>query len=239
MNNTDYLYNNSKTAIMIQTEVVNRVFCIICNGSTGSCFTMEQDGVQYIITAKHLFKSLSFPNHAIVQVLLSGKVFQNLEVDIYYHSKDYDVAVLKTVPYQTISPFYSNSCSTEGIIFGQDAFFLGFPYDYGNNLGDLLGLDRPIPFVKKACVSGISGKIMLLDGHNNPGFSGGPVCFKNCAPQTKTMNIAGVISGYRYSKTPVLDNMGNETGFYVKSNTGIIYAYDISVARDIIRDRDK
>ena len=222
---------------MIQNEVINRVFCIICNGSAGSCFTLEQDGIQYIITAKHLFKRLSFPNHAIVQILLSSKVFQEMEVDIKYHSQDYDVAVLKTVPYKTLSPFYGNGFSTEGIIYGQDVYFLGFPYDYRNNLGDLPGLDRPIPFVKKACVSGFeSGKVMLLDGHNNPGFSGGPVCFKRLSTQTNTMSIAGIISGYRYYKEPVLDNNGNETGFYTKSNTGIIYAYDISIAREIIKD---
>ena len=143
---------------------------------------------------------------------------------------------MKTSPYKIISQIFGNSCSTEGLIWGQDVYFLGFPYDFVNNLDNLPGLERPIPFVKKACLSGFeAGKIMLLDGHNNPGFSGGPICFKKISPQTTTMSIAGVISGYRFSQEPVYDLKGNDTGFYVKSNTGIIYAYDISLAIEIIK----
>ena len=35
-------------------------------------------------------------------------------------------------------------------------------------------------FVKRLTVSTLFGKPYLLDGHNNPGFSGGPVVF--CPP---------------------------------------------------------
>lgn len=221
---------------MVQSEIVNRVFCIHSSGLSGTCFTMEQDGTQYLITAKHLFEKIGYPDHAVIQILLTGKVFQDIEVDIRYHSQNYDVAVMKTSPYRTISQFFGNNYSTAGMIIGQDAFFLGFPYDYDNVLKNLPGLDRPIPFVKKVCVSGLGpNKVLFLDGHNNPGFSGGPVCFKKMPPQTEAMSIAGVISSYRFSQEPVYDLKGNDTGFYVKSNTGIIYAYDISVAIEIIK----
>jgi len=95
---------------------------------------------------------------------------------------------------------------------------------------------HPIPFVKKACLSSIvfSIGLLLLDGNNNPGFSGGPVCFK--FPENDTFKIAGVISGYRYNKTTVFDNTDKETGMYVKENTGIVYAYDIKYALEIAQN---
>jgi len=81
------------------------------------------------------------------------------------------------------------------MLLAQDCFFLGFPFfdeiDYqpaGSDSG------FPIAFVKKAIVSALDENYIYLDGHNNPGFSGGPVIFTNY--QTKKQQICGVISGY-------------------------------------------
>ena len=73
--------------------------------------------------------------------------------------------------------------------------------------------------------------LLLLDGHNNPGFSGGPVCFST--PTQDLMTIAGVISGYRYHKKAIIDENDNPQPHYWKENTGIIYAYSIKHAVDI------
>ena len=79
-----------------------------------------------------------------------------------------------------------------------------------------------------------SPSVMFLDGHNNPGFSGGPVCFKKAGD--KLFTIAGVISGYRYSQMPVLDKDNKKTEYYIKENTGIINAADISFAVIIAKE---
>lgn len=74
---------------------------------------------------------------------------------------------------------------------------------------------------------------MLLDGHNNPGFSGGPVDYAKPG-ETAAKHVAGVISGYRFQMDRVL--LGEkETDLTVKFNTGIIIAYPIDHAIDLIK----
>jgi hypothetical protein len=82
----------------------------------------------------------------------------------------------------------------------QDAYFLGYPYGLHAE-GGSLNAHFPLAIVKKACLSmfalGGPDAYILLDGHNNPGFSGGPVVF---APngQGAPTNVAAVVSGYKY-----------------------------------------
>lgn len=221
---------------MPQSEVLCRTLRISYNTSSGSAFTIEVNGIQYIITAKHLFKSDRYPATAQITIL-EQKKYMPYNVEIKYPSKSsIDIAVIKLIPYQLLTPTFENEFSSNGIIIGQDLYFLGFPYDYDDLLCDLPGETHPMPFIKKACLSSIifpNGKL-LLDGHNNPGFSGGPVCFK---PQgSKSYNIAGVIASYRFDRQVVFDKDENETDMFVKENTGIINAYDIKYAVEIARN---
>ena len=87
-----------------------------------------------------------------------------------------------------------------------------------------------MPLVRTAYFSGIVNldghDIMLLDGFNNPGYSGGPVFTVGLDGKPA---LAGVISGYRfeieshgaiYQKNPD----GQETALpdlYVKPNSGM------------------
>lgn len=222
---------------MIQKEVIDRVLRIRFEEESATAFTLEQNGFQFIITAKHLFEKASWPNTATIDLLLEG-VYKSFAVDIRYPEDDHiDIAVLHTNPYKEIAPFMGNIFSSEGMILGQDVYFLGYPYDFDTFLAGVSGSNTPLPFVKKACISGMlapSPSVMFLDGHNNPGFSGGPVCFKKV--NGSSFSIAGVISGYRYSKMAVLDENDNETDFYVKENTGIIEAMDISFAVNVAKE---
>ena len=79
---------------------------------------------------------------------------------------------------------------------------------------------------------------MVFDGLNNPGFSGGPVCYRSTDASDGTMSIAAVISGYCPEKQAVLDENDQPTGSYVKSNTGIITAYDIKEAVQVAEHWD-
>ena len=79
---------------------------------------------------------------------------------------------------------------------------------------------------------------ILLDGHNNPGFSGGPVVF--CQNNHgNDFSVAGVVAGYRHAFEPVYKNKEPEEnelpiGYY-RVNTGIVLAYDIKYALNLIR----
>ena len=101
---------------------------------------------------------------------------------------------------------------------------------------DTMGLVQyPLPFVKRATVSAIilkkdAASTLYLDGHNNPGFSGGPVVFTPESRPQGEWHIAAIVSGYRFDEVPVLDKDGKETGTVVHANTGLVHAYSIKHA---------
>ena len=218
----------------------NRVFRFTFGHSAGTTFTLENGDKQFLITAKHIFRHGGYPNHADIRIFKDGK-YCLYHVNIKYPKDEaVDIAVMQTDPMVFISPTFSNPNSSAGMVYGQDVFFVGFPYNYDSLLQSLPDSATPIPFVKKACLSGSlkSHSLLVLDGHNNSGFSGGPVCFKPTAPNSKIMSICAVISGYRFNAEPVFDKDGNETGLFVKSNTGIINAYDIKEAVTVAQNWD-
>ena len=119
----------------------------------------------------------------------------------------------------------------------QDAYFLGFPYGIHADVGEL-NANFPIPLVKKACVSMLSlaqgtEKYILLDGHNNPGFSGGPVIY-SVGGNPRDVRVAAVISGYRFEWDQVYEGE-SQTPLSFKYNTGIIVAYSIDHATELIQ----
>lgn len=218
---------------MVQAEVLKRVLRIRCGNSAGTAFTMEINKVQFIVTAKHIFEKVAYPQSTNIDLLIDGK-YRTFTVDIKYPANQYiDIAVMKTKPLTNVTPTYSNKNSSAGCIFGQDVYFLGFPFNYEKLLSNFPESNAPAPFIKKACFSGAQGKYQFfLDGINNPGFSGGPVCFK---PQNERLFcIAGVVSGYRYNQVPVYDKKTNDPlPYYIEENTGIIIVSDICSAVDI------
>ena len=221
---------------MVQMEIVSRVFRIVFGTSSGTAFTIENHGVQFLVTAKHIFKSANHPAAGKI-MLLTSKKYQTFDVEIRYPSDpEIDIAVMKLTPYQQLTPMYENENTTEGIVLGQDVYFLGFPYQYDQLLSAIPGDSKPLPFIKKACLSTIlmdNKSTLLLDGHNNPGFSGGPVCFKKLKSGKKAMSIAGVVTGYAFDKQYIFDENDSQTTSYVKDNTGIIVVHCISHANKI------
>ena len=227
---------------MVQSEIFNRVFRFIYGTNTGTTFTVECNDIQFLVTAKHIFKeSDGFPNKGEIRLLKDGN-FQKYQVTIKYPKDDrVDIAVMKPEPEQYVSQVFNNPNTSVGIVWGQDVYFLGFPYEYDRLLANLPGNKTPTPFVKKACFSGMlssNPSLFLLDGHNNEGFSGGPVCFKEIGTTGKPMSIAGVISGYQYLKQKIYYKNDAETEFYAKENTGIIIAYDIAQAIEVAENWD-
>jgi hypothetical protein len=133
----------------------------------------------------------------------------------------------------------------EGLTYGQDAYFLGFPYGVAGevNWGDW---NLPMPFVKRATVSLMDtdkNKPLFLDGHNNPGFSGGPVVFwSRGTVGVGNMRVAAVVSGFLSQEEPIrqtnaiYDGKLNSGPKYAYDyNTGIIEAHRIHHAVDLIR----
>lgn len=118
---------------------------------------------------------------------------------------------------------------------GQDVFFLGYP-SFDNNLFAAQDTSFGIlPLVKKAVFPG--GRrvnnyyLTFLDGHNNPGFSGGPIVFHDTFSDRNC--IMGIISGY-FHESKFTKKGGVPTQDYVKENSGIIACYTIELVYQVV-----
>jgi len=216
---------------MITSNVIHRTFYLSSGDSFGTCFTIDVDGREYVITAKHVVEHLADFSGISIFHDAQWKPFGCTLVGFCESGSDIAVLSANTL----LSPRHSMPPTSAGIVYGQDVYFLGFPYGWS---ADVKNLNRgfPLPFVKKAIVSNMPQKeggksFFYLDGHNNPGFSGGPVVFK--CQGTNEFHVAAIISGYRYTEEPIFQDSTTVPLVY-RYNTGIILAYDISHAIAVI-----
>lgn len=220
---------------MISTNILYRVFYIRVGEKQGTSFVMEHSCKQYLVTARHVLQALS--QEMDISIFWKRK-WHKLSTTLVGVNDDADIAVLSS-PKQ-LAPAYPAEPSMGGMLLAQQVFFLGFPLGLIGG-GEELNRKFPLPLVKTGIVSGIDftppSKSFWIDGHNNPGFSGGPVVFIPYGEHISSnaeYKIAGVISGYWPSPQEVRDNStGREIG-YVGENSGIILAYSIQHAVDLI-----
>jgi S1-C subfamily serine protease len=195
---------------------------------SGTAFTIDVDGRQYLVTAKHVVPDSS--SASSLNVFQSGSWVPLPVSFVGATADDEDITVLAAAQ-QLTDPTLPVSPTMDGLIYGQDVFFLGFPYDISPNL--LFGGGGfPTPYVRKAIVAGTDRESLILDGHNNPGFSGGPVCFLR--PNERDVRIAAVISAFQAVPEPVYDQKGNPTMLSYLYNTGLVVAHNIQHAIEII-----
>jgi hypothetical protein len=194
------------------------VLLIRVGDSTGSSFTLDVGGRQYLITAKHVLAGLV--GNASIQVYQGG-TWQSVAVRVLDSEPAADIAVLAPAAQLTLStPLEPGS----GLAFvGQDAYFVGFPYGLRIE-GTTLNGTYPLPFIKKGVVSAfdLSGpvKMIFLDGINNPGFSGAPIVFHDLNEPGNVFKAAGVISGFKVADSITVKVAGVSTTLPL--NTGII-----------------
>lgn len=222
----------SEGSSLITTNVIHRVFQIKFKNNVATGFTIDVDGRQYIVTARHVVEGISEGEKLN---LLHDNIWKKIEIQVIgVGSGLIDISVLSSN--QQVSPSLPLPPDMAGLVYGQEAYFLGFPYGMYGDVG-LITQDWPLPFVKSAIVSCVFKKdevaTIFLDGYNNRGFSGGPVVFKE--PNKNDFKVAGVISGYRFSDEPTFSE-GQETNISYRENTGIIIAYSIKHAVDLIKE---
>lgn len=219
---------------MITVNVIQRVFHLKYGQGTGTCFTVDYDGKQYLVTAKHVVSGLK--DNDTVEIYFNGK-WDKTQVKVIGHHQTADVSVFTI---GTLLAAHKMEPSSNGIVYGQDTYFLGFPYRLQDEKSGQINRNFPLPLVKKATLSCITsdetGKYLLLDGINNPGFSGGPVVFTE--PNTRAFKVAAIISGYRFAEEPTY-NQNQVTPISIRVNTGIIIAYNIENAIDLIKANPK
>jgi hypothetical protein len=242
----------------IPSNVLLRTFLIEVGQEAGTGFTIDIDGRQYLITAKHMVAGDS----AEVNVRIKTKAgWGEEDMRVLRCDDPVDVAVL--VPRHQLTVTYPLLADTRGLILGQDAFYFGFPrgVDYAvtyENMPTVFGLVRRATIAQLSGPIGKSAQKILLDGFNNKGFSGSPLVFQN----NGEWKVAGVISGYLPEYQPVgktvpltegeavkngalvggahKDDNGQyfrwrDTDEVVQGNSGIGVAWDIGTAVALIR----
>ena len=217
-------------------RILSRTF-FIKGEQYGSAFTLDVDGNEYLVTARHLLDEAK--DEFDLRLFRNGS-WETVRAQVVGHGRgELDVSVLR-LPERLTSDGKPVIPTLAGLVLGQDAFFLGFPYKAWSNVGELLG-GMPCAFVKKGTISAIQfedPQVIHLDAINNEGFSGGPVFFYS--PQRpREGRVAGVVSKYRVEFAQVLDAKGEETGMTVAYNAGFLVAYGIGHVLDIIRQSAK
>lgn len=210
----------------ITSATLQRTFRVRYGNQCGTCFTIDMDDQRYLVTARHLAQGVT--GRAEIEVWHGG-AWKRLAVELVGHGPgDIDVTVL--APQQLFGGGYPIS-PRDDFRLGDNVHFLGFPFGLGSEVGEL-NQEFPIPWVKSAIVSAFNSAdgIVFLDGHNNPGFSGGPVV----SDGGSDVRILGVVSGYRGDRRRVLDVGGHEGPYTYDLNTGIVVAYRAGHIRQIV-----
>lgn len=220
---------------IVDSSVLQRVFKILVGiNDVGASFIVEDTKGKFLVTAKHIFKKVGYPDTTQICVDRCG-VWEPIDNQVFYHSDaDIDIAVIKTSYFDNMS-FEKVNNSSGDLIFSQELFILGYPYCFDSAL-HTENRGYPIPFIKKGIFSGKIGEEMYLDCDNNQGFSGGPVIFRKYEQEdfSDETSIAGIVSGYYPHPIDVV-GVGNNVIGYAIENSGMTVVYRIELAMEIIQ----
>jgi S1-C subfamily serine protease len=222
----------TEASALVTNNILTRVFMIRNADQTGSAFAIEKDGRQYLVTARHIM--MQAKDGDAIALLREGKWADYTIKRVPVEPDSADIAVL-ALPSPLPQALHSVDFDLS-VTLSEEVYFLGFPY--GLVLpGVVASGGFHIPLVKRGIISSMGQEqgvfVLLLDGHNNPGFSGGPIVRSR---GTANPVILGVISGYRWAGEPI-EKGGAPTEFVYRANTGIIIGVGIRHALDAIDRR--
>lgn len=216
-------------------DVLESTYRIRVNDGTGTAFCVNKAGRLYFVTARHAFANFNSAdfNGCIgsfdVINRTDGIVMTLAGVTVYFSDDGSDIAVFE-VPFASVLRWIDfGALDGNGMCMGEDVLFVGFPFvfDCGYQLPNPdVTIPFYLPIVKSGIVStfeNLRTKTFLVDGHNNCGFSGGPVVIKS---EDNGSVICGVVSGFLVDRYP-----GQPEG---DLNSGFLRAVPIKYAVDLI-----
>lgn len=201
----------------ITANTLQRVYQVKSWNWVWTWFTIEKNNIQYLITAKHIYKWE-------IEVLINNEFVKLDSLPIFPDNSDVDIVAFNLNNH--ISPTLDVWIWTKGVIYGQDVFFLWYPF-WTRDWSNTIIWNTFVPFIKKWVLSAINNSkwywILFIDWHNNKWFSGWPIIFndKNNKPC-----IWWIISGYKYD----LDETKLKKWHY--ENSGIFFWYWIESIYD-------
>jgi hypothetical protein len=212
-----------------RSEIIKRTFPIRYRGFSGTCFTIDVEGKQYILTAKHVVEGVGDVDEIEIGRVDKWITLTITRIDCSVSAAD----VVVLAPSRLVSENNKLICEP-GWFYGQDVFFIGFPFGF-IPLNDSPG--HPLPFCKKATTSyykEINGqKILILSGQSNSGFSGAPIFY--CDQATALTHVIGVLTGDTRQLIAELGVGADKEAVY--ESAGFIEAVCISHALEAIRLR--
>jgi len=225
---------------MITTNVLQRTFRIKTRLYTGTAFAIDLDGRQYLVTARHLVEG--YTSGDLLQIF-HGKRWKHVPIDLVGLGEgEIDVAVFACG--LQLAPTYELEPTARGLVIGQVVYFLGFPFGWDGGAEEI-NRDFPLPFAKSGVLSALTfqdPRRIFVDGHNNSGFSGGPLVFKENEDRNSDLRVAGVVSNYPTPLEPIVNIDGDpilndeeKPIAYVRENPGITVAVNIRHATDLIK----
>lgn len=245
----------------VSSDIYQRTFLLKTTVGTGTTFAVDIDNRQYLVTARHMVAGLG--DHHEVSLLLE-KRWKSFDVKILRCQDPIDIAVLVPNQVLTHAPALPLALSPGKLYFGQELFFVGFPFGWSMQFSTLS--PNPIAIVKRGILSANieqdGARLMLIDGYNNFGFSGGPIVYHEVGKSGYDLSVTGVVSGFQPELRPVVkkvrlrpgesvvgieswrlitDEGGNpvklvDTGNSVPVNTGFLSAFGIEYAIDLIHE---
>jgi hypothetical protein len=228
----------------------------------GTMFSIQVDDREYWLTAKHILTGVrSGPSGEVKEKSIALDVldpvgdaiaWQTFQFAVIDPGKDIDIVVL--VPTTKLQGFDipSLKASSGGVGMGQECSFLGYPFANAWTATFQNSMQYKMPFIKSCHISGIikvaGADVLVLDGINNAGFSGGPVLYLTGADQV----VLGVIAGYKAEAGEVHPIQVPDVPTSVQApddrkpqttkkidvvdlNTGIVLAFGVNTAVGAIR----
>jgi hypothetical protein len=206
-----------------------RTFKLSIGTYSGTAFVISRHDRQWLITAKHIVDAaaalgnyaVNLTGHQGGQPLVNAGLFP-----VPVTEPGADVAVFSLGDEKIAREDLPLTASAGGVYMSQDVFFLGYPLNLQLSMSTLPMVKRGI-ISQRAIINGVN--VWLVDGMNNPGFSGAPLVFTSATGYPADWNVLGVVGSYVNQEIAVQGGAG-----VVPTNSGIIVVYDIKHATDAI-----
>ena len=219
-------------------EILDKVFKISLDTfrSSATGFIVEDNGELFMVTAKHIFPKTHLSGSKIRIYVKDDSIWNYMDGTLFHHSNNkIDISIIRI--YEGEKTIIKNkfNLTIESLIYGDEGYILGFPFSMST---PILNREFPLPLIKRVINSGTikdkGAQVIFLDGHNNPGFSGGPIVFKNHLKKGGHIwQIVGVVSGY----VPQTNHLNSQIGVLkYQENSGIIIGYGSDHIGEIIKN---
>ncbi len=130
---------------VITSNVLGRTFHLRHERAVATGVAIDVDDRSYLVTARHFASTIS--SEAVFDVFYQEE-WKSLSVRLVGHAPgEVDISVLAP-PLVLCTPSVPLPADISGLIYGQDVYFLGFPY---GAFGDVNDLNRGLPLLWWPC----------------------------------------------------------------------------------------